>query len=63
MQYRACELPRKDEFCELRIDGVLGSSSPRKSRISLIWVMRLVPMLASVGALIDVAGLFTPPSM
>src|SRR5918994_136745 len=30
-------------FSELRLDGVLGSSSPRKLRKSLICVMRLVP--------------------
>jgi hypothetical protein len=40
------------EFSEVRIHGVLGSSSPRKFRISLICVMRLVPMLASVGGVV-----------
>jgi hypothetical protein len=31
-----------NEFCELRCNGVLGSS-PRKFQISLIWVMYLPP--------------------
>jgi hypothetical protein len=41
-------------FCEggLPFNGVLGSSSPRKFRISLICVMRLVPMFASVGGVV-----------
>ena len=44
------------EFCELRPNGVLGSSSPRTFRISLICVMRLVPMFASVGGVVGLLG-------
>jgi hypothetical protein len=49
-------------FTRLRGRGVLRSSLKKFQR-SLIWVMRLAPMLASVGALIDVAGLISPHSM
>jgi hypothetical protein len=47
------------EFCELRVDGVLGSWS-RKFQISLIWGMRLVTMLARLGAAVDMWDFSNP---
>jgi hypothetical protein len=46
-------------FCEvgLLLYGVLGSSARRRSQISLIWGMRLLPDLATVVALYYAAGL------
>jgi hypothetical protein len=52
-------------FSEVRLDGVLGSRSTRKFRISLICGIRQVPMIVTVAALDDftLGGAMTPPSM
>src|SRR5215212_10095404 len=48
------------EFYEVRLSPLLGSSS-KKFQTSLIWGMRLVALLARLGAVVDTAGLITLP--